>query len=95
MFGARRVDHAEPGGDFRHVPDVSVATILVQRSRAVEPMGAQEAVGFGDVNPFQQVRIGGLIPPAVGGDPLHPPVDTTDPINGALRVGRCTEGRDR
>ena len=56
-FGAGRVQDAQAGADPGHVADVAVPPGLVQRLRAETGVGAQEAVGLGDVHPGQQPRV--------------------------------------
>ena len=56
-FGTRRVRHTELGADPGQVGNVTVAPGLVQRAGAEAGMRAQETVGFGDMDPGQQVRV--------------------------------------
>ena len=53
FLGQRWVGHAECRCDTGGIGDVPVAAALIEGSSAVEPVGKQEAVDFGDVDPFQ------------------------------------------
>ena len=90
-LGPRRVDDTERRRDAGGVGHISVTTALVEWMGPVELMSEQEAVDFCDVHPLQQVRVGGVIGPAVGGDTAHPLVDAAHPVHRALRVGGGAE----
>ena len=93
-FGAGRVRHAQDGADPAHVGDVSVPPGPVQRPRAETGVGAQEAVGLGDVHPGQQARVGCRVRPPVRRDPADLPVHRPDPRDRLLRVAGLAECGD-
>ena len=53
LLGERRVGYAECRCDTGGIGHVPVAAALVERGCAVELVGKQKAVDFGDVHPFQ------------------------------------------
>ena len=94
-LGRRRVEDPEPAGDLGGLGDVLVAAGLVERQPTVGLVGAQEAVDLRDVDPHQQVRVGGGVRRAVverAGDAV---VDRADGVDRLLRVVGGAERGDR
>ncbi len=60
-FGPRGFGHAERGADARQVGHVTVTSGLVERTGSEPGVGAEEAVGLGDVHPGQQPRVRGRV----------------------------------
>ena len=93
-FGAGRVRHAQAGADPGHVGDVPIPPGLIQRVRAEACVGAQEAVGLGDVHPGQQARVGRRVRPPVRRDPGDLLVHRPDPRDRLLSVAGLAERGD-
>ncbi len=92
-LGVRDVGGTEALGDPGGLVEVGVAAVLVEGGAAVDGVCPEEAVDLGDVDPAQQVRVGGGVRRAVGHLAGHPAVDRAHDVDRLLGVLLVTEGR--
>ena len=93
--GRRQVGGAQPLGDEGRLRDVRVGLGRGQRLDGVALVRGEEAVGLGDVDPAQEVRVGGAVGPTAVVATPHPLVDRADPGDGGLGVLDRAERRRR